>query len=105
MKASHQTWHFLLFGGFILEPTGHWKSLANSSMLLKVAITLTLPGLCEPVNILSLIVCGRCFEHQLPAAEIQKGMDQLGRNPTLLDSMAKKSLRDWTASREANSGG
>ena len=54
VDVHHQTWHFLLFGGFIFEPTGHWKSLANSSMLLKVAITLTLPGLCEPVNILSL---------------------------------------------------
>ena len=35
MINDHHTTHFFSVGGFIFDPTGHWKSLANSLMLEK----------------------------------------------------------------------
>ena len=67
----HQTWHLLLMPGFILDPTGHLKSAANSFILENVPITLNCGGEWTPVVTNLARASGLYLEHQTLAALIQ----------------------------------
>ncbi len=69
LNTVHQTWHFLV--GFILEPDGHLKSLANSGMLAKGPWTRNISGEWTPVRTRILSALGRYLAHQTLAALIQ----------------------------------
>ena len=66
---DHQTSH--LSTGFILDPRGQLKSLANSLLLENGPCTLNIPGEWTPVLILFSSALSLYFEHQVLAALIQ----------------------------------
>lgn len=66
---THHTLH--LFTGFILEPSGHLKSLLKSSKLENGPITRNWPGESKPVVMWVFRVSNRYLEHHMLAALIQ----------------------------------
>ena len=64
------TWHLCF--GFMLDPRGQVKSLANSAMFENGPWTLNMSGEWTPVRTLILRALGRYLAHQTLAALIQK---------------------------------
>ena len=77
----HQTWHLCL--GFMLDPRGQLKSLANSAMFENGPWTLNMSGEWTPVRTRILRALGRYFAHQTFAALTQNSCLWPKDNPVI----------------------